>query len=334
MNIVVLDGYAVNPGDNPWDGLAALGSLEVYDRTSSGDIGERGKDADIILANKTPLRSENLAELERLRFVAVLATGYDNVDVVEAGRRGIPVANVPEYGTDSVAQHTMALLLALTNRVGEHDAAVKEGEWSASSDFSFCRGALLELAGKKIGIIGLGRIGRRVAAIARSFGMEILAYNPRSRDMELQFPVRWLGVRDLCTESDVVTLHCPLSGDTVELVDETFLSTMKRGALFINTARGGLVREADLARALAEGWIAGAGLDVVAREPMAGDNPLLHAPNCIITPHIAWATLDARKRLMEAAVNNVAAFLRGELVNCVNSAYLAEAGKRRAPSGE
>jgi glycerate dehydrogenase len=327
MKIVVLDGYTVNPGDNPWDDLAPFGELTVYDRTSPDEIVARGEDAEIILTNKTPLRAEIIGRLKKLRFIAVLATGYDTVDSAEAGRRGIPVANVPEYGTDSVAQHTMALLLALCNRVAEHDTAVKRGEWSKAPDFSFCTAPLRELAGKKIGIIGFGRIGQRVGEIARTFGMEILAFNPHHRNRPTPFPVKWMELREVFADADVVTLHCPLTEDNQGFVDESLLLAMKRDALLINTARGKLIHEADLARALETGRIAGAGLDVVSREPIAFDNPLLFARNCLITPHIAWASLDARRRLMAVVVRNVESFLQGTPMNIVNLRDLAQSGK-------
>ena len=324
MKIVVLDGYTVNPGDNPWDGLSRLGELMVYDRTSSDDIVERVADADIILTNKTPLRAETLAQLPRLRFIAELATGYDNVDIVAAGKRGIPVANVPEYGTDSVAQHTMALVLELCNRVGEHAAAVQEGEWSESPYFSFWKAPLLELAGKRLGIIGFGHIGQRVGAIAHSFGMEILAFNPHRKRLSTPFPVTWLELQSIFAEADLVSLHCPLTTDNTGFVNEGLLKTMKQSAFLINTARGKLVNEADLARALDNGVIAGAALDVVSREPIAPDNPLLRARNCLITPHIAWASIDARRRLTATTVRNIEAFLQGKPLNIVNSHCLGQ----------
>lgn len=322
MKIVVLDGHTVNPGDNPWDPVAALGELNVYERTGNDQILERATEAVILLTNKTPLTAANLAQLPQLRFICELATGYDNVDVVAAGQLGIPVANVPEYGSDSVAQHTMALLLELCNRVGEHCRAVHAGEWSRSADFSFCRGQLVELAGKKLGIIGMGRIGRRVAAIAHAFGMEILAYNPHSRNLPAAMPVTWLDIRDVFAAADVVTLHCPVKPENRGFVNRELLMLMKREAFLVNTARGALVNEEDLSWALDEGVIAGAALDVVSQEPILPDNPLLSARNCLITPHVAWASFSARRRLMETAAANVAAFLRGESVNVVNLAWL------------
>lgn len=321
--IVVLDGYTVNPGDNPWDGIAGLGDLTVYDRTPADRIVERGQDADIILTNKTPLTADSLAGMKKLRLIVELATGYDNVDIAAAGQRGIPVANVPDYGTVSVAQHTMALLLELCNRVAENAAAVADGEWARCPDFTFWKSPLTELAGKKLGIIGLGRIGEKVGAIARAFGMEILAFNPHNSSRVTSFPVVWTGLREIFAEADVVSLHCPLTAENTEFVNHELLSLMKRNAFLINTARGRLICEPDLALALEKGMIAGAALDVVSREPILPENPLLHAPNCLITPHVAWASLDARRRLTAIAVRNVEAFLQGKPVNIVNARFLS-----------
>ncbi|KAF0214766.1 MAG: glycerate, partial [Geobacteraceae bacterium] len=274
MKIVVLDGHTVNPGDNPWDGIAAFGELTVYARTPADKIVERAKDAEIVLPNKTPLSAETIAQLPLLRFIVELATGYDSVDVAAAGRRGIPVSNVPEYGTDSVAQHVFALLLELCNRVGEHAAAVKNGEWSASPDFSFWKAPLVELSGMKLGIIGLGRIGLKVAEIAHAFGMEVLAFNPHRSNIPTSVPVTWLEIREIFSAAEVVSLHCPLVPENRGFVNRELLSSMKESAFLINTARGALVNEADLAWALDNGKIAGAAVDVVSREPIAADNPL------------------------------------------------------------
>jgi len=326
MKIVILDGWTVNSGDNPWDELARFGELVVYDRTGPAEIVERAQDAEIILTNKTPLRAEILARLPKLRFVAELATGFDNVDVAAAGRSGIPVANVPEYGTVSVAQHTMALLLELCNRVGEHAAAVKNGEWCQAPDFSFWRAPLVELAGKRFGIVGLGRIGQRVAEIAHAFGMEILAYNPRTRSVATSVPVSWKDIPALFAEADVVSLHCPLTPENTQFVGSRLLGMMKETAFIINTARGKLVNETDLAEALNSGRIGGAALDVVSREPIEVNNPLLAARNCLITPHIAWASLDARRRLTAATVRNIEAFLKGKPINLVNADFLVQSG--------
>ena len=322
MKIVVLDGHTLNPGDNPWDAVAALGELTVYDRTPTELIVQRALAADIVLTNKTPLFAATLDQLPRLRFIGELATGYNNVDVEAAGRRGIPVANVPEYSTSSVAQHVFALLLALTNHVALHDRAVHDGEWSAAPDFSFWKAPLTELAGKTMGIVGLGRIGGQVARIAHAFGMEVVAYNPRSRQALHGITVHWLELPELFAMADVVSLHAPLTADNAGFVDADLLRGMRRTAILINTARGPLVNEADLAQALNGGTIAGAGLDVVSLEPISPANPLLGARNCIITPHIAWASLAARQRLMATTAENVRAFLAGSPVNVVNGEYL------------
>jgi glycerate dehydrogenase len=322
MKIVVLDGHTVNPGDNPWEPIAALGGLTVHERTPADQVVARAGEAEVILTNKTPLSADLLAQLPKLRFIAVLATGYNVVDVAAAGRCGIPVANVPEYGSDSVAQHTFALLLELTNHVALHDTAVKAGKWSASADFSFWTASLTELAGKTMGIVGLGRIGHRVAAIARAFGMEIAAFNPRHRTAPQGVPVTWMELPELFAQADVVSLHSPLTADNAGFVNAGLLGVMKPGAFLLNTARGALVNETDLAEALNGGRIAGAGLDVVAVEPIAPNNPLLTARNCLITPHIAWASLAARQRLMATSARNVAAFLEGSPINVVNGEYL------------
>lgn len=324
INIVVLDGYTVNPGDNPWDALAELGELTVYDRTPPELLLERAAGADILLTNKTALDDAVLAALPGLRFVAVTATGYDVVDVAAAGRRGIPVSNVPEYSTLTVAQHTMALLLELTNRVGLHDAAVKGGEWSACADFSFWKAPLVELAGKSIGIVGFGRIGRAVARIALAFGMKVIVHTPHPPERPDIAPLRFAGVEELFAAADVVSLHCPQTAANKGFVNAHLLARMKPAALLINTGRGALVNEQDLADALDSGRLAGAALDVVSREPIPADNPLLKAHNCLITPHIAWAALAARQRLLAQSAANVAAFLAGAPVNVVNGAFLEQ----------
>jgi len=312
--IVVLDGHTLNPGDNPWDDLAALGDLTVYDRTPPELIAERAAGASIVLTNKTRLDAESLEKLPELRFVAVLATGYDVVDTKAAAARNIAVANVPEYGTDSVAQHVFALLLELCHRVGDHNAAVHAGEWQRANDFSFWRQPPIELAGKTMGVVGYGRIGRRVAEIARAFAMQVVAH---SRTEHPDAVVDWLELADLLAAADVVSLHCPLTAHTRHCIDAAALERMRDSALLINTARGPLVDETALAAALQSGQIAGAGLDVVDGEPMAEDSPLIGAPNCIITPHMAWASLAARRRLMQTTVDNLRAFLAGEPRNLV-----------------
>jgi glycerate dehydrogenase len=318
MNIVVLDGHTLNPGDHTWDVVAALGDLIVYERTSPVAIIERAREADILLINKASLSAEIIAQLPRLRFISLLATGYDNVDVVAAGQRGIPVSNVPEYATNAVAQHIFALLLELTNRVALHDAAVKAGEWAAATDFSLWKTSIAELAGMKMGIVGFGRIGGCVARIASAFGMDILAHNPRPKKAPPGIRVVWKDLAGLFGEADVVTLTARQSSENVEFVNSELLAVMKKSAFFINTARGTLVNERDLADALNSGTIAGAAVDVVSREPIRPDNPLLFARNCIITPHVAWAGFAARKRLMEQTARNVEAFLKGKPINVVN----------------
>lgn len=317
MQIVVLDGYTMNPGDNPWDSLAQLGTLKVYDRTPPELVVERAAPAAIVLTNKTHLPADVLAQLPNLRFVAVLATGYDVVDVAAARARGIPVSNVPEYGTDSVAQHVFALLLELCHHVGLHDAAVHDGEWSRAADFCFWKRSLVELTGLTFGIVGFGRIGRRVGTIAQAFGMQVLASGTPRKDAA-PYPVTWADMPDLFARADVVSLHCPLTPETAGFVNRALLGHMKPAAFLINTARGGLVNEADLALALNAGQLAGAAVDVASIEPIHPDNPLLGARNCLITPHIAWASLAARQRLMTTAARNVEAFLAGAPIHVVN----------------
>ena len=318
MRIVVLDGHTLNPGDNPWDALARVGELVVHDRTPPGAVIARAADAEIVLTNKTVLGADAIAALPRLRFVTVLATGYDVVDVAAARRRGIPVSNVPEYGTAGVAQHTLALLLELCHRVGDHARAVAAGEWTRAPDFCFWLVPPLELGGLTIGIVGLGRIGRRVAALAHGLGMRVIATGTTRRDAPDYAGFAWRSIPELFSEADVISLHCPLTAQTAGFVNRELLARVKPTAFLLNTARGGLVDEAALAAALAAGRLAGAAVDVLSSEPPHPDNPLLGAPNCIITPHIAWASLAARRQLMAATVRNVEAFLAGKPVNVVN----------------
>lgn len=319
MRIVVLDGYTLNPGDNPWDELAALGELEVFDRSTPEEVVARARRAEIVVTNKAPISADTIAALPDLRFVAVTATGYNVVDVDVAAARGILVSNVPAYGTDSVAQFTIALLLELASRVGEHDRAVHAGAWAAAPDFCFWRTSPVELVGKTLGLVGFGAIGRRVGALASAFGMSVLASSRPGGEREPPGyePFSWSDVDELFARSDVVSLHCPLTAENEGLVDAVRLARMKSTAFLINTARGPLVDEVALGDALERGVIAGAAVDVVSREPIAPDNPLLHAPRCIVTPHIAWATLAARRRLMDRTVENVRAFLEGRPVHLV-----------------
>jgi len=319
MNIVILDGYTINPGDNPWTPVEELGECAIYDRTPAELVLERAKDAEIILTSKVKLTEAVLGQLPKLRYISLLATGYNNVDVVAAAKRGIPVSNVPAYSTESVVQTAFALLLELTTRVGLHDAAVKNGEWSRCPDHSFWKGSLVELDGLTMGIVGYGTIGRAMARVAAAFGMKVIAHAPRIPADPGPIPVRFVPLDELFASSDVVSLNCPQTPENTGFVNAGLLARMKPTALFINVARGGLVNETDLADALNRGVIAGAGLDVVAVEPMRADNPLLAARNCVFTPHIAWASLAARKRLMGIVAANIAAFKAGAPVNLVNS---------------
>ena len=316
MNIVVLDGYTLNPGDLKWDELQALGACVIHDRTQPQEVVSRAQDAEALFTNKTVLDRAALASLPKLRYIGVLATGYNVVDVKAAREQGIIVANVPTYGTRSVAQHVFALLLELTQHAGHHGRTVQEGRWSASADFCYWDHPLIELEGLTMGIVGFGRIGRAVAQLADAFGMKVLV-----NDVLPPSPPPYARETDLGTifaQSDVVSLHCPLTAENENLVDAQRLAAMKRSAFLLNTSRGPLVNEADLAAALDGGKIAGAGLDVLRVEPASADNPLLRAKNCVITPHIAWATGAARARLMKTAIDNLRCFLNGQPVNVVN----------------
>lgn len=314
MRLCVLDGYTLNPGDNPWTALAELGSLTVHDRTPAEQIVERATGAEVVLTNKTPLDAATLARLPELRFISVLATGVNVVDLEAARGRNIAVSNVPVYGTDSVAQHVLALLLELASGVGVRERSVRDGQWIGSPDFSFWERAPLELAGLTFGVVGYGRIGRRVGELMEALGMHVIA--AAGRDGETS-DIRRVSLDKLFAISDVVSLHCPLTRENERFVDASRLTRMKPTALFLNTARGGLVDESALAAALRENRIAGAGLDVLAVEPMHPDCPLRDVPNCVITPHVAWASLAARRRLMTQTVENVRAYRDGNPINRV-----------------
>lgn len=318
MKIVVLDGYTLNPGDLSWDRFKRLGDVTVYDRTSVDKIIGRSEWAEILLTNKTPLSADTISKLPKLRYIGVLATGYNVVDIKEALCHGITVTNVPIYGTNSVAQMTFALLLELCNHVQNHSNAVRQGEWSQSPDFCFWKYPLIELAEKTMGIIGFGRIGRQVAQIASAIGMRILAADRTKTNPPNLNDFKWAETSELLSESDVVSLHCPLFPDTERLINRKTIDLMKGSALLINTSRGGLVVDKDLAEALNNRRLAGAGIDLLSMEPPNSDNPLLIAKNCLITPHIAWATREARKRLMDTAIKNLEAFLNGHPVNDVS----------------
>ncbi|HZP45412.1 MAG TPA: D-2-hydroxyacid dehydrogenase [Candidatus Binataceae bacterium] len=315
--LVVLDGFALNPGDLDWGPLTAVGPLQVYERTPLDQIVARAADADIVLTNKTPLRGATLAQLPALRYIGVLATGYDVVDLAAARAQAIVVTNVPSYGTDSVAQFTFALLLELCQRVAMHADAVRAGEWSRAPDFCFWRTPLVELAGKTLGIVGLGRIGRRVGAIAAAFGMRVIASSGRRADPPEWPGFRWVSVDELFHESDVISLHCPLTPATRGLINAGALALMKPTAILLNVARGPLIVEQDLAAALNSGRLAGAAVDVLSAEPPPADNPLLSARNCLVTPHMAWATREARARLLATAIANVRAFVSGHPINVI-----------------
>jgi glycerate dehydrogenase len=316
--IVVLDGYTLNPGDNPWDPVARLGELTVHDRTPADLIVERSRGATLVLTNKVPLSAATLAQLPDLRFISVLATGYNVVDMEAAHERGIVVSNVPEYGTDSVAQHVFALLLELCHRVSLHASAVAAGAWVRSPDFCFWRQPPIELTGQTMGIVGLGRIGRRVGELAHAFGMKVVAAGGQTRTDPGYRPFAWRQVEELFAQADVISLHCPLTNDNPAFVNRALLRQTKPGVFFINTARGGLVDEAALAEALRSGQLGAAAVDVISEEPMRPDNPLLKAPNCIVTPHMAWASLSARRRLLATTAKNIAAFCTGRPINVVN----------------
>lgn len=311
MKIVILDGYCLNPGDLSWDALNSFGEVAVFDRTPAGQVLARAQGAAAVFTNKTPLPAEVLSELPDLRYIGVLATGYNIVDTAAAARRGVVIANIPTYGTASVAQFVFALLLELCHNVGLHSEAVRAGEWSRASDWSFWKSPLVELAGRTMGIVGLGRIGRAVGRIADAMGMRVMAADCNRSDPPAWPGFRWAEAEEVMAEADVVTLHAPLFPETRGMINARTLALMKPTAFLINTSRGPLVVDEDLANALNSGRLAGAGLDVLSVEPPADSNPLLQAKNCIVTPHMAWATREARTRLMELAVGNFEAWVAG-----------------------
>lgn len=318
MKIVILDGFAVNPGDLSWDGFSEFGDLRVYDRTLPGQIYERAAGAEIILINKTILSAEMLKSLAGLRYIGVLATGFNVIDPRAASELGIVVTNVPAYSTGSVAQMTFALILGLCHRVQRHSDSVMAGKWSESPDFSYTEYPQTELASKTLGIIGYGNIGRKVSQIAASFGMNVVIAESLYPNRLKTDSITRISLPGLLEISDIVSIHCPLTETTRGLINMERLRMMKSTAFLINTSRGPVIAEEDLAQALDQGIIAGAGLDVLSTEPPSKNNPLLKAKNCLITPHIAWATIEARKRLIEIAVGNVRAFISGSPINVVN----------------
>ncbi len=314
MKICVLDGYTTNPGDLSWDWLYEYGECNIYDRTPADLIAERCKDCDVVITNKTPLRRELLETLPSLKYVGLLSTGYNIVDWEYCKEKGIPVCNIPSYSTSAVAQLVFALILENTNSVAIHSGSVHSGEWSACKDFCYWKTPLTELDGKILGIIGFGKIGKAVAKIATAFGMKILANTNHPSPFE---NVEFTSVDELLAKSDFVSIHCPLTPATEGMVDSEFISKMKKSAILINTSRGQVVNETDLANALRNGDIAGAGLDVLHAEPPSPDCPLLGIKNCFITPHIAWAGFETRKRLMKICRDNVEAFLNKNPQNIV-----------------
>lgn len=317
MKIVVLDGYALNPGDLSWDGFDKFGEVIVHDRTAPEEILERAAGAVVLLTNKTPIREEIILQLPDLRYIGVLATGYNIIDIEAAANKGIVVSNVPGYGTHSVAQMTFALLLELCHHVQRHSDSVREGKWAASSDWCYWDYPLVELAGKTIGIIGFGNIGQKVGDMATAFGMKIIGTARTQTDQSHRRNFRWAEIPELLEQSDIVSLHCPLTPETNGLINTKRLLTMKNSAFLINTSRGPLIVDQDLANALNQDVIAGAAIDVLSAEPPKKDNPLFRAKNCIITPHIAWATKEARARLMRMAVENISGYVAGKPMNVV-----------------
>ncbi|MFP3091378.1 D-2-hydroxyacid dehydrogenase [Treponema sp. TIM-1] len=320
MKIVILDGYTENPGDLSWEGFEKLGELTVYDRTSLTDNQEiisRIGDAEAVITNKTPINADVMMHCNNIRYIGMLATGYNIIDTQAAKNRGIPVCNIPTYGTAAVAQFAIALLLEICHHIGHHHRAVHEGRWEHSSDFCFWDYPLIELNGKTMGIIGFGRIGQATGTIAKALGMKVVAYDQSPTDSGRQI-APYVSLDELFAKSDVISLHCPLFPETQGLINKTTIEKMKDGVILLNNSRGPLVVEQDLADALNSGKIYAAGLDVVSTEPIKGDNPLLTAKNCIITPHISWAPRESRARLMDIAVKNLAAFIQGNPINVVN----------------
>jgi len=315
MNIAVTDGYTLNPGDLGWSAIEQFGTLTVYERTPVTDIVERCKNADIILTNKAPFDRTAINNLTKLKLICVTATGYNIIDIAAAREQGIIVCNVPAYGTASVAQQTFALILELTNHTGIHARSVAQGEWESCKDFSYTKAPLIELAGKTLGIVGLGNIGEQVARIASAFSMKVIYHNPSKKGSTI---AQYAGMQTLFAGSDFVSLHCPLKPENHQFVNQSLLQLMKPSAFLINTSRGQLINEQDLANALNNGVLAGAGLDVLSAEPPSSNNPLLKAKNCMITPHIAWVTKEARERIMNITAKNIAAFLTGNAINMVN----------------
>jgi glycerate dehydrogenase len=318
MKIVILDGYTLNPGDLSWDGLKQFGDVTIYDRTPLDQVTERAAGAEIIFTNKTPVSGEAINQLTSLKFIGVLATGYNIVDTETAKAKGIVVCNVPGYGPGSVAQLTIALLLELCHHVQRHSDTVMNGKWASSPDWCYWDYPLVELAGKTMGIIGFGRIGQQVGDIATALGMNIMASSRSQTDQSSRKNFNWVTIPELLANSDVVSIHCPLFPETKGLINKANLQLMKSSSFLLNTSRGPIIVDDDLADALNNDIIAGAGIDVLSSEPPSANNPLFKAKNCIITPHIAWATKEARTRLMQITIDNLTAYVKGHPVNVVN----------------
>ena len=317
MKIVVLDGYAANPGDLSWNDLKALGECTIYDRTTPDEVLSRAEDAEVLLTNKTILTADHMEALPCLKYIGVLATGYNVVDVDAAKQKGIIVTNIPAYSTDSVAQLVFSHILNIAQQVKHHSDEVHKGRWTSNPDFCFWDTPLIELRGKKMGIVGLGNIGQKTARIAIGFGMTVYAYTSKSK-FQLPPEIHKLDLDELFSECDIISLHCPLTSETRHMVNTERLKSMKPTAILINTGRGPLINESDLADALNNGVIMAAGLDVLSQEPPTADNPLFTARNCYITPHIAWASAEARGRLLEIMTENVKAYQNGKPINVVN----------------
>jgi glycerate dehydrogenase len=323
MKIVVLDGYAVNPGDLSWDEIKNLGELEVYDRTPENKIMERSQGADILLTNKTPIKRKTIEALPELKYVGILATGYNVVDIKAAAENDVIVTNAPDYSTNAVAQFTLALILEASLQIGEHNRAVKGKEWSQSEDFCFWNYPLIELKNRTLGIIGFGSIGQRTAELALAFGMKVIVYD-RSPDQKIADPdvlteeIEFLSLNKLYARADIISLHCPLTNETAGMINKQSIAQMKKDVIIINTARGGLIIEEDLAAALEAGIVQTAALDVLKNEPPAESNPLLNSDKTIITPHIAWATKESRQCLLEIVCENIKGFIEGKVKNQVN----------------
>lgn len=318
MKIVVLDGYTLNPGDLTWEGIEKLGEVVVYDRTHESEISSRIADAEIVLVNKVPITRESMEDAPNLKYIGVLATGYNVIDIKAAKERGIVVTNIPTYGTASVAQFAIAMLLEICHNVAHHSQSVYQGRWESNPDWCFWDYPLIELAGKNMGIIGFGRIGQNTAIIAQALGMNILA-NDEYQNLKLESDTcKYVSLDELYKNSDVIVLHCPLLPSTEGIINKDSIAKMKDGVIIINNSRGPLIVEEDLRDALNSGKVYAAGVDVVSTEPIKGDNPLLQAKNCFITPHISWAPKESRQRLMDIAMDNIEAFLTGSPINIVN----------------